>query len=469
MPWYLVVGILLLVVTLLWRPWRLLSIAILFVMLSSNAHALEPVPVDNYRPALTFSDYWSTYSNDVLPNAAFSARVQYNYASDLLRLKEVGGDRLDAVLKDRHTLDVIIGLGVMDRLDVGFVLPIGLAQNAGTLVPIDGAANQGVSGDIGDLSIVAKGLIWKHNWFSLGAVLPITLPTGSTSNLMGRGVVSVQPAITLSGKFSRLSLASNIGLQINPSRNMSLANTQLDKDVSLTASLAAKIHVTDRVDFVSDLFGSASFDRIAAGQSDMEWINGVRGRVWRGLYAEAGFGVGLADGVGSPAYRGLAGLGFDFGWAPAQAVRKAIPEQTKPCPPPVTVVAEPKTRIIMERATIILPKFYFDFDKDTVMAQSQPLLDEVAALLKDPSVVVHKILVKGHADARGSDEYNMDLARRRAQRVIDELVARGVNRELFVLRSHGERMPVAPNDSQDNMAKNRRVELVVLSVEETEQ
>ena len=71
------------------------------------------------------------------------------------------------------------------------------------------------------------------------------------------------------------------------------------------------------------------------------------------------------------------------------------------------------------------------------------------------------VLVEGHADSAGDDEYNADLSRQRAQAVADWLVEQGVAPERLILVGRGEAEPATSNDSADGRARNRRVEVAV--------
>ncbi len=71
------------------------------------------------------------------------------------------------------------------------------------------------------------------------------------------------------------------------------------------------------------------------------------------------------------------------------------------------------------------------------------------------------VLVEGHADSAGDDEYNADLSRQRAQAVADWLVEQGVAPERLNLVGRGEAEPATSNDSADGRARNRRVEVAV--------
>lgn len=89
---------------------------------------------------------------------------------------------------------------------------------------------------------------------------------------------------------------------------------------------------------------------------------------------------------------------------------------------------------------------------------AQAKLEIILTFLKaDPSV--NRIQLDGHADNSGNRLTNRDLSRRRALAVMDYLKAQGVPAENITMRFHGERYPVAPNNSETNRAKNRRVSL----------
>jgi len=100
----------------------------------------------------------------------------------------------------------------------------------------------------------------------------------------------------------------------------------------------------------------------------------------------------------------------------------------------------------------------FDFDKDTLPPDSEPQLAEIVKLLKDdPSL---SVLVVGHTDMQGGFEYNMDLSRRRAQRVVEALAEDGISKDRLSPVGVGPAAPVASNDSEEGRALNRRVEIV---------
>ncbi len=100
----------------------------------------------------------------------------------------------------------------------------------------------------------------------------------------------------------------------------------------------------------------------------------------------------------------------------------------------------------------------FDFDKASIKPESEPTLVEIVKFLSANADV--KVLVVGHTDGRGGFDYNLDLARRRAEAVVTALKAKGIAAARLKPFGVGMAAPVASNDSEDGRLKNRRVELV---------
>lgn len=103
---------------------------------------------------------------------------------------------------------------------------------------------------------------------------------------------------------------------------------------------------------------------------------------------------------------------------------------------------------------------YFDLDRDNIKREYVDGLQRLAAFMaKYPKTVV---TLAGHTDSRGTVEYNQGLSYRRAVQVRNYLhYTLGVDADRLQVRAYGETDPAYPNDSEFNMAKNRRVECTV--------
>jgi outer membrane protein OmpA-like peptidoglycan-associated protein len=125
----------------------------------------------------------------------------------------------------------------------------------------------------------------------------------------------------------------------------------------------------------------------------------------------------------------------------------------------VVVKAEKMASEIGTRGSVALYGIYFDTGKAEIKPDSKPTLDQVAKLLRSkPSL---NILVVGHTDNQGTFDYNMELSRRRAQAVVNELVSGyGIGAGRLQPVGVGYACPRASNRTPEGRAKNRRVELV---------
>lgn len=112
------------------------------------------------------------------------------------------------------------------------------------------------------------------------------------------------------------------------------------------------------------------------------------------------------------------------------------------------------------RGTIVsLADILFDFNKDTLRREVEFNLVKIATILNQFGEM--KVLIEGHTDSIGTEEYNLDLSRRRAKAVFDFLVSQGVTEGRLSYDGYGEGRPVADNDTPEGRQKNRRVDLVI--------
>jgi outer membrane protein OmpA-like peptidoglycan-associated protein len=103
----------------------------------------------------------------------------------------------------------------------------------------------------------------------------------------------------------------------------------------------------------------------------------------------------------------------------------------------------------------------FDVNKANIKPESHGTLNDIANVLKEnPSV---RVKIIGHTDSDGDDALNLDLSRRRAESVKNELSGKfGIEASRMETEGAGEIRPAAPNDTPVNKAMNRRVEFIKL-------
>ena len=108
--------------------------------------------------------------------------------------------------------------------------------------------------------------------------------------------------------------------------------------------------------------------------------------------------------------------------------------------------------------SLILRGVVFNNDSSKLTAPSELILDSVADILSKRTQFKN-IEIRGHTDSVGADKYNMALSQRRADAVKAYLVSKGLSADLFTTKGFGESEPIAPNDTAEGRAQNRRVTL----------
>jgi peptidoglycan-associated lipoprotein len=110
------------------------------------------------------------------------------------------------------------------------------------------------------------------------------------------------------------------------------------------------------------------------------------------------------------------------------------------------------------RETDNLKDVFFDFDRYDVRASDAKVLDTNAAWLKTNNSLV---LIEGHCDERGTNEYNLALGERRAKATMNYLVGQGVQANRITIISYGKERPTCTEHSEACWAKNRRAHFLV--------
>jgi peptidoglycan-associated lipoprotein len=127
--------------------------------------------------------------------------------------------------------------------------------------------------------------------------------------------------------------------------------------------------------------------------------------------------------------------------------------------------AEAQRKAAAERAKMAaLEEFeiedvYFEFDSSLLTPEGQRLLQKKAQYLRDTPGI--KVVIEGHCDERGTNEYNLALGDRRAEAVKAYLRDLGISSARLTTVSYGEERPLDPRSTEDAWAKNRRAHFVI--------
>ncbi|MGE0680350.1 MAG: OmpA family protein [Candidatus Binatia bacterium] len=114
-----------------------------------------------------------------------------------------------------------------------------------------------------------------------------------------------------------------------------------------------------------------------------------------------------------------------------------------------------------------LPTIFFGFNSADLQPEARQKVDALSVVLNHPRAVQRKIVIEGHADAIGTQEYNLKLSQQRAEAVEQEMIANLIQGGRLRSEGFGETRPIAPNtnpdgsDNPEGRTQNRRVEIII--------
>ena len=144
-------------------------------------------------------------------------------------------------------------------------------------------------------------------------------------------------------------------------------------------------------------------------------------------------------------------------------VRTAAPAMV--APEEVVVVEEEEVVVVIEEEVVVIEEIslqvaFFDFDKSVIRPDAREALDEnIRVLDANPGA---RVVIEGHADERGTNEYNLALGERRANAVRDYLMAGGIDPERISTISYGEERPFCLGQYETAWQCNRRGHVVAV-------
>lgn len=116
-------------------------------------------------------------------------------------------------------------------------------------------------------------------------------------------------------------------------------------------------------------------------------------------------------------------------------------------------------KTLQEGDNLVMNNIQFEVNSAVLLAAGKSELDKLASLMKQNSAI--EILLSGHTSSEGSASLNRELSLKRVRSCKDYLASKGIDDGRITIKGFGPDMPIAPNDSETNRAKNRRVEMKI--------
>jgi outer membrane protein OmpA-like peptidoglycan-associated protein len=434
---------------------KLVASAILGILLLATQALANVIGTDaqNFNPTSNGIDFVTVQSARTLDPGILNFGFFLNYAVNTLSFLEQADPQ---VVQNRTTLndrllsaDISFGLGLTKRLDFGLSLPVLLRQDI---------ANDSQVAYFASTGNTEKRLNLKYKFYDTETWANALVFTVNQNNIQDNPYTGRDPGLTQaveyasSWKWRDSWLGINLGHRWrNPGQSLASTFGIAPLPNMYVYSIAwSRMLASNDSKVIFEVFGStpsASNNDVNLSdrqQSNLEALAGLKHDYNENIALHFGAGTELAQGFGTPDWRVYAGLNWTMGpiW------RKSIPQQVAKAPP-------------ARAQKFILTNPRFKFDSEELEPESLKEVEQIIEIIaKTPHV--EKVVVEGHSDSKGEEEYNMRLSTRRAL-AVKKLISVKVPMDISRIESegYGESRPIADNSNYQGRAKNRRVVVIV--------
>lgn len=411
----------------------------------------------NFNPITSGLDFVTVHSSETLKPGVVNFGLFLNQAYNTLPYFEDGpqgkAEFSDSILAG----DLNVGIGLLPRWDIGFSAPQMLHQE------VEGEGFRGQFSQNGntELRFNTKFRLFGEDDYGVALVGSTNIDriknnpytgedAGPTSNLelvMDTTIKNVALGLNLGHRWRKPGKAIPSAAPVEPLGNQMIASAAFSY---LFTSIDTKL--------IMEIFGSKpskseseNSDRLA---SSAEALIGLKHDFTTSLAGHVGGGTELIHGRGSPDWRIYAGLNYTTGpvfGAPKEPTKTVAGNKINAFAGP----AQPREKIVIH-------DILFEFDSDTLMVgKAQDTLKLLVDYINQKPVFT-KLVIEGHTDSIGSDIYNQDLSRRRANTIRKHLIEKyKIDPGKLVSGGKGEKYPIADNGNYQGRQLNRRVEFTI--------
>ena len=462
-----------------WRLLTSLCVVAASAGLSSAAQAQEaPITADiqMLRPTFAGGGAAGVDTPYILGRGATRYGVFVQYERDPVVLYQYG-DEWGVAVKNRTSTYFGASVDLNERFSMRAAIPLALTM--GSDQQVSAFASEGLG--IGDFMLGARALLADTGPLTLGARADLYLPIGTNNAYLGDPSIRGQFGLNAGTELGPVRLGAELSYVARPNDLVTEQDFTLESTLGLNAGAQYDIwkdHLGLQLSYLSQ--GGVSFLGKGGAENASEMVAGLYIFNGKGNRIDVGVGKGIAPGVGTTAARIV--LAYTVITPPIikipepEPVVVEIPPEPPPEPDIVFIEEEPepewepeeKAKIVGDQVVIREP-VQFEYATANILDESLPTLQAVANILNDHAEIEH-VVIEGHASVEGSFEYNYELSNERARSIWKELMAYGVHPSRISYRGMGEVVPVAAGDSEEALAKNRRVEFdIVDRVEEGEE
>ncbi len=433
------------------------------------------VDAQNFNPTTSGLDFVTVHSSKTLSPGIFNFGMFFNYAANTLPYYEDVTQQKFKPVDTLLSMDLNMGIGLMNNWDIGISLPQVLNQTLDeNSTQFRGFFEQT---GINEIRINSKYRVWDGvsqglavigsvNWFLIEDYPYTGTDPGPTYNL----------EIAYDNTINKFKWGVNLGYRFRNEGDPVPGIPVTPFGDQMLASIATSYYFED-YDFkiIGEIFSSFPTDvddtTSASTNRELSSAEALIGGKWDLPYdiaAHMGLGTELFNGTSSPDWRVYAGVNWTFG--PIFSSQEETPqseyfmEQEEVYEEKsFTYIDEPKafTEAPKAEETFLAKNILFEFNGSGVNPQFHQYLEKLSQYVMQGGFT--ELVIIGHTDSVGSDAYNMDLSQKRASAVKDVVVTYLPEDQRSKVRfeGEGERSPIASNSNYQGRALNRRVEFFI--------
>jgi outer membrane protein OmpA-like peptidoglycan-associated protein len=428
------------------------GLTITFASTSSLANVVG-VDTQNFNPTTSGLDFVTVQSSETLKPGIVNLGLFFNLAvNSLPDYDQPSGNRLK--FNDTLTsMDLNAGLGFTPNWDFGISIPQVLRQSVSDQ---SGSRGEFAATGVTEVRLNTKYRVWGDDDGGIAGIFSTNFNQIQDSPFAGRNAGPTMN-FELAGDTRRglWSYGGNLGYR-SRKKGTKIPESIVDPLGSQwIASVAASRHLPQSsTKVVTEIFAATPAESSTSfaerSLTSLEWIIGAKHDWNTNLSLHAGGGTEIKQGVASPDWRLYAGLNYAFGpiWSSESETQRS----------------EYLTRVYGESSAEVLERFrtqaiHFEFDSDKMIGNYDPVLAELAMAIKG---AFKKLVIEGHTDSVGRDEYNQRLSLRRATAIRVRLVEKfGLPADKIAAIGYGEARPIADNANYQGRQANRRVEFEI--------
>ncbi len=421
-------------------------IALVTLLISANVNAnVVGTDAQNFNAITSGLDFVTVHSSETLEPGIFNVGFFLNLGVNTLPIFEDSQGNHIKFKDEILGADINVGYGLKENWDVGISFPQIWYQKIE-----DSNVYRGFYEGYGNTEIR---LNTKYRFFGdqdhgLASILSVNFDRIKNNPYTG---IDAGPTVNLEfaydKKINGVAYGVNAGYRFRSPGTPSASVPINPVANQWIGSLAASYLMTKYdAKLIAEIFGS--FPAVNNNKEDyrahssLEALLGVKYDHTRNLAVHFGGGSAIQHGTATPDWRVYSGINYAFG------------EIQKTVDVPVAKKFQTQDRVVLD--------INFEFDSDRIKDQiSYDTLNELAEYVM--AVGKYKLMISGHTDSVGSENYNLDLSKRRANSVKKYLLTKfpKIKDENLVAQGFGESMPIADNGNYQGRQKNRRVEFKI--------